>query len=63
MAVDRDGLLVELPGLGRTRVALRGRHQAANVAVADAILDALADAGIADVPADARRRGDVRDLR
>ena len=57
VAVDRDGLLVELPGLGRTRVGLRGRHQAANVAVADAILDALADAGIADVPADARRRG------
>jgi dihydrofolate synthase/folylpolyglutamate synthase len=38
-------------------VGLRGRHQAANVAVADAILDALADAGIAEVPDDARRRG------
>ncbi|MBA2372872.1 MAG: bifunctional folylpolyglutamate synthase/dihydrofolate synthase, partial [Chloroflexi bacterium] len=25
---DRDGILVELPGLGRTRVGLRGRHQA-----------------------------------
>ena len=54
---DRDGLEVELPGLGRTRVGLRGRHQAANVAVADAVLDALAAAGIAQVPADARRRG------
>ncbi len=55
--IDRDGLLVELPGLGETRVGLRGRHQAANVAVADAVLDALGEAGIADVPADARRRG------
>ena len=49
---DRDGLDVDLPRLGRTRVGLRGRHQAANVAVADAILDALEAAGIADVPAD-----------
>ncbi len=38
---------VELPRLGPTRVGLRGRHQAANVAVADALLDALDDAGIA----------------
>jgi dihydrofolate synthase / folylpolyglutamate synthase len=57
LAVDRDGLLVELPRLGRTRVGLRGRHQAANVAVADALLDALAAAGIADVPDAARRHG------
>ncbi len=57
VAVDRDGLVVDLPRLGETRVGLRGRHQAANVAVADAILDALAAAGIADVPPDARRRG------
>ena len=54
---DRDGIEVELPRLGRTRVGLRGRHQAANVAVADATLDALETAGIARVPADARRRG------
>jgi len=54
---DRDGLDVELPRLGRTRVGLRGRHQAANVAVADAILDALHAAGIATVPAEARRSG------
>ncbi|HEY2917284.1 MAG TPA: cyanophycin synthetase [Candidatus Limnocylindrales bacterium] len=54
---DRDGIEVELPGLGRTRVGLRGRHQAANVAVADAILDALAAAGIAATPEEARRRG------
>lgn len=54
---DRDGIEVELGRLGRTRVGLRGRHQAANVAVADAVLDALEAAGIAVVPAEARRRG------
>jgi dihydrofolate synthase / folylpolyglutamate synthase len=57
LSVDRDGLEVELGRLGRTRVGLRGRHQAANVAVADAVLDALETAGIATVPAAARRRG------
>jgi len=57
LSVDRDGLEVELARLGRTRVGLRGRHQAANVAVADAVLDALEIAGIATVPAAARRRG------
>ncbi|HET7472371.1 MAG TPA: cyanophycin synthetase [Candidatus Limnocylindrales bacterium] len=54
---DRDGLLVEVGRLGETRVGLRGRHQAANVAVADAVLDALGEAGIAEVGDDARRRG------
>jgi len=54
---DRDAIEVDLPRLGRTRVGLRGRHQAANVAVADAVLDALAEAGIATVDDDARRRG------
>ncbi len=54
---DRDGILVTLPGLGETRVSLRGRHQAANVAVADALLDALEAAGIARVPAAPRRDG------
>lgn len=54
---DRDGIEVELPGLGRTRVGLRGRHQAANVAIADALLDALAAAGIAPTDAAARRTG------
>jgi len=54
---DRDGIEVELPGLGRTRVGLRGRHQAANVAVADAVLDALATAGIATTGGAARRAG------
>jgi dihydrofolate synthase/folylpolyglutamate synthase len=54
---DRDGIEVGLPRLGRTRVGLRGRHQAANVAVADAVLDALAAAGIATAGDEARRRG------
>lgn len=54
---DRDGLTVELPRIGATRVGLRGRHQAANVAVADAVLDALEDAGIASADAPARRAG------
>jgi dihydrofolate synthase/folylpolyglutamate synthase len=55
--LDRDGIVVELPRLGETRVGMRGRHQAANVAVADAVLDALGAAGIAAVSDDARRRG------
>jgi dihydrofolate synthase / folylpolyglutamate synthase len=54
---DRDGIVVDLPRLGETRIGLRGRHQAVNAAVADALLDALEDAGIASTPADARRRG------
>jgi dihydrofolate synthase/folylpolyglutamate synthase len=57
LEMDRDGLTVELPRLGRTRVGLLGRHQAANVAVADAVLDALATAGIARVGDAARRAG------
>jgi dihydrofolate synthase/folylpolyglutamate synthase len=54
---DRDGIEVDLPRLGPTRVGLRGRHQAANAAVADATLDALEAAGIATVPEAARRNG------
>jgi dihydrofolate synthase/folylpolyglutamate synthase len=54
---DRDGIEVDLPRLGPTRISLRGRHQAANVAVADALLDALDTAGIATTPARARRDG------
>jgi dihydrofolate synthase/folylpolyglutamate synthase len=57
VALDRDSITVDLPRLGPTRVGLRGRHQAANAAVADALLDALAEAGIASVDAAARRRG------
>ncbi len=57
LAADLRGLLVDLPSLGSTRVSLLGRHQAANVAVADAVLDALGTAGIAEVGPDARRAG------
>ncbi|MCJ7712119.1 MAG: Mur ligase family protein [Chloroflexi bacterium] len=53
----RDALTVDLPRLGATAVGLRGRHQAANVAIADALLDALEAAGIVTVPAAARREG------
>jgi dihydrofolate synthase/folylpolyglutamate synthase len=56
-SVGRDGLTLDLPRLGRSRIGLRGRHQAANAAVADALLDALEAAGIARVPAAARRAG------
>jgi dihydrofolate synthase/folylpolyglutamate synthase len=55
--LDRDGIEVELGRLGRVRVGLRGRHQAANVAVADATLDALEAAGIARVNEEERRAG------
>ena len=54
---DRNGIDVELPRLGTTQVGLRGRHQAANVAVADAVLDALDIAGIASAGDAARRTG------
>jgi len=54
--LDRDGIVVERAG-GPTRVGLRGRHQAANVAVADGLLDALEDAGIARVGPEERRQG------
>ena len=58
----RDALTVDLPRLGATEIGLRGRHQAANASVADALLDALDAAGIAKVSHDARRRG-YRDAR
>jgi dihydrofolate synthase/folylpolyglutamate synthase len=54
---DRDGIDVQLTGLGATRIGLRGRHQADNAAVADAVLDALGAQGIATVPEAARRAG------
>ena len=57
LAADRDGIEVDLGLLGPVRIGLRGRHQAANAAVADAIVDALGSAGIAAVPDVARRVG------
>lgn len=55
--LGRDGLIVELSGLGPAFVGLRGRHQAGNAAVAHATLDALQEAGIARVAATARLAG------
>jgi dihydrofolate synthase/folylpolyglutamate synthase len=57
LGLTRDALTVDLPRLGPTAVGLRGRHQAANVATADALLDALESAGIATVHIAARREG------
>ncbi len=57
LRLDRDGIDVDLGSLGPTRISLRGRHQAQNAAVADAVLDALEVAGITTVPAEARRAG------
>jgi dihydrofolate synthase/folylpolyglutamate synthase len=57
LAWDRDGLEVDLPRLGPTRIGLRGRHQASNAAVADAVLDALEAADIVAVSDAARRKG------
>jgi dihydrofolate synthase/folylpolyglutamate synthase len=57
LGLDRDGIVVELAGLGSSRIGLRGRHQAANAAVANATLDALELAGSARVGAAERREG------
>jgi dihydrofolate synthase/folylpolyglutamate synthase len=57
IGTDRDGIEVELGQLGPVHVGLRGPHQAANVAVADATLDALETAGIATVAGEWRRAG------
>ncbi len=54
---DRDGIVARLPRLGDVIVGLRGRHQAANLAVADATMDALAAAGIAATDDRQRRDG------
>lgn len=55
--LGRNGLHVELEGYGVVRVGLLGRHQAVNAAVAAATIDALREAGIADVSPDALRSG------
>lgn len=55
--LGRNGLHVELEGYGVVRIGLLGRHQAVNAAVAAATIDALREAGIADVSADALRSG------
>jgi dihydrofolate synthase/folylpolyglutamate synthase len=55
--MDRRGLWLHDEVLGDFRLALLGRHQAANAAVALAVLRALGRAGLADVPAAAVRSG------
>ncbi len=61
-SLGRDGIEVELPRLGAVRVALIGRHQAQNAAVALATLDALREAKIVEVSDSEIRQGfsDVR---
>jgi dihydrofolate synthase/folylpolyglutamate synthase len=55
--VDRQGTRVRAPGGEQLTVGLLGAHQAANAAVAWAILDALSDAGIATVNVAQRAAG------
>jgi dihydrofolate synthase/folylpolyglutamate synthase len=52
--MDRYGLGVRSPDGEEMVIGLLGRHQAANAAVAWAILDALSNAGIASVTSDQR---------
>ena len=54
--VDRHGVRVRVPGGGEMTVGLMGIHQAANAAVAWAILDALSAAGIATVGEEQRKQ-------
>jgi dihydrofolate synthase/folylpolyglutamate synthase len=54
---DRLGSTLLHPALGTIRLGLLGAHQASNAAVAIAILEALADAGIAHVGQRAIRDG------
>lgn len=49
MDVDRRGMTVRHPRLGDLRLGMLGAHQAANAAVAIAIIEALTAAGIASV--------------
>lgn len=55
--MDRCGLTLLDPRLGSLRLPLPGRHQAHNAAVALGIVAALEQAGVADVPDEARITG------
>jgi dihydrofolate synthase / folylpolyglutamate synthase len=57
IAMDRRGTTVTHPDLGELRLGLLGRHQAANAAVALGTLDALREAGVAEVHPGAVRDG------
>lgn len=55
--MDRTGITLRHPSHGPLRVGLLGRHQAANAAVAVAIIEALDEAGLAAFDAPALREG------
>jgi dihydrofolate synthase/folylpolyglutamate synthase len=57
VATGMDGLRVVHEDLGELRLAMLGAHQATNAAVALGVIEALAEAGIAEVAPDAIRRG------
>jgi dihydrofolate synthase/folylpolyglutamate synthase len=57
LGMDRAGLRIRLRDLGEVRLGLLGRHQAANAAVAVAIVEALGRAGIAEPRSDEVRDG------
>jgi dihydrofolate synthase / folylpolyglutamate synthase len=57
LGMDRGGVSLDLGSRGSLRVGLLGRHQAANAAVALAILEAMSEAGMATLPDAAVRRG------
>ncbi|CAN5851556.1 folylpolyglutamate synthase/dihydrofolate synthase family protein [soil metagenome] len=54
LRMDRAGLCLETPR-GELRLGLLGRHQADNAGLALAVLEGLAEAGLADVPDEALR--------
>ncbi len=60
LGMARDGLRLAHPQLGEIRLGLLGRHQAANAAVALAILEELRAVGIADPSRAALERGLAR---
>jgi dihydrofolate synthase/folylpolyglutamate synthase len=60
--MDRSGLELAHPRLGRIRLGLLGRHQAANAAVALAVVEEADAAGMARIDDDAIRAG-LRDVR
>jgi dihydrofolate synthase/folylpolyglutamate synthase len=56
-SMSREGLVLRHERLGSLHVPLLGTHQAGNAAVALGIVQALAAAGVAEVPDDAISRG------
>jgi dihydrofolate synthase/folylpolyglutamate synthase len=56
-SMDKAGLVLRHDQLGRLRLPLLGRHQAANAAIALGVLEAFDASGVATVPAGAIREG------